>query len=475
MEYAKLSRRARKTPFLFTFAILLLLGGCAASTTGTSDGRHGTAGRATLHDTLDNLYRSGRLSRLSERIAADSVLAERDAPDVLGLLLAAQGRVTEGLGFLGRAVAAGGQTGLCLPLDMALVAFYQKGDAEGTLRALDKVDAGTAGCRGEVMGKVAAALRARALGGTPLFLVDGPPGEQVVPLDPIAANAGYLVARLSFDREHSGQFLLSTGAADLFLDTALAKSLRLVEQTERPMPARDVPGLEGTTNHFTDFPTATVHKAQFGLFTLREVPVLVADLSELRDKFKKRISRDVQIDGVLPLQRLVGSGYLRIDRRGTELRLATDGSAAGPCRLQYPFSTPLYQLTGALFADGSLADGQTLLMRVDLGQRRTLVRQSALRYTPGDIPRQGGESDVARPVITEPEVHERLVQVLLHLGQAQMVLHHVPLQPTEVTALRQPEEHGTIGTDIPGDFDLMIDPGDGHLFLSPPDRVRCGS
>ena len=80
---------------------------------------------------------------------------------------------------------------------------------------------------------------------------------------------------------------------------------------------------------------------------------------------------------------------------------------------------------------------------------------------------------MARPPITETEVRERLAEAVLHLGQAELLLHHVPLHPDEPTSLRQPEDHGTIGSDVPGEFDFMIDLGDGHLFISPPDHVHC--
>ncbi len=471
--------KTRLPPKLGTVGVLfgmLLLSGCPAPRVLPRPAK------VSLHEALEHLYAGGRFARLAERVAQDSVAAEHEAPDLLGLLLAAQGHPTEGLALIEKAASAGPgtteATELCLALDMALISFYQLGDGEATVRALDKLDPAVPGCRGDRVHKTVAALRARASAAGPrLFQVEGPTGEQRLPLDPIAANAGYLVARLSFDREHSGQFLLTTGDADMFLDVALSKELHLKEQSDRPMPARDVPGTTRIAGHFADFPTATLQKAQLGLFTLRDVPVLISDFSTLRDLFKRSISRSVELVGVLPLQRLLRTGYARLLHRATEMRLATS-SATGPCRLQHPFVVPLYQLAGGLFTDASLAGGPPLLFRLDLGQRRTLVRPSVLRYAPDQgrsLSRQGGESDVARPTLTEAEVRERIVQAVLRMGRAELLLHQIPLQPAEPAAFHQPEEHGSIGTDVPGEFDFMFEPGDGHMYLSPPDRVNCAN
>ncbi|MDW8280689.1 MAG: aspartyl protease family protein [Myxococcales bacterium] len=423
---------------------------------------------------LENLFRGGRLSELERRISEAPKEAERQAPDVVGLLLAATGRINDALPLLGKALE---QTvpasGMCLPLLVAQMHVYQRGDTRAALETLG-VRAEAAPCQAQPMAQAISSLRAQLvpLLGGPALEVVGPNSEQRLTVDRIAANAGYLVVRVIFDRERSGHFLLGTGFSDVVIDRQLLSALRLRAQEERPMPAGDVPGLAAGAEATAGLPTATVSHMRIGLFNLRNIPVLVADLSNLRELFRKLISREVRIDGLLPLQRLAPRGYIRLQQRGTEVLVSLNSAAAGPCRMQHPHRARLYQLGGLLFTEAALVGSPPLLMQVTLERRRTLLRHSALKYASRAPSIEPAMPDVARPAITEPEAPERIPEVDLLIGEAQFGLRKVPLLPSASPPSR-PADHGTIGADVPAELDIMIDLGEGYFYLAPRDKVRC--
>lgn len=466
-------------------ALLLPLLGCAAA--GPQAGHPqapapaaASTGPAAPSLNLENLYVGGRYAELRERVARAQLEAARQAPDVVGLLLAAEGHPGEALRTLrplleGR---AGSQraSARCLPLAYAQIAFYQRGDAAEVARALAALDGdGASGpCAEPLFRQAAAALRARAaaLPAGRAWSINPPEGEQVLAADRIASNAGYLVVRAVFDRDRSAQLLLTMGP-DMIIDRSVADRLGLKVDGAHPTPAALLPGLPADLAPGGGLDAAVIPRMRLGLTQVRDVPVLVADLSALRERFRLRIAREVALDGLLPLHRVVRRGYFRVLRRGTELRLAASGDDAGPCRLSYPASTPLHQQAGALLVEAALPGGPGLLFGLDPGRRFTSVRGSALRYA-SPAPRVSqAPVDVARPPVTEEEVTQRLADVTLSLGQAQLVMRHVPLLASAQAPPGMSNVHGAIGADVTADMDLMVDVGDGRLYLGPTDPARC--
>lgn len=430
---------------------------------------------------LANLYRGGRLAELAERVARSGPAAEKSAPVYVALLTAAQGNARAGADLLAQVLGTPAQAeDLCVPLHLAQVRFYQLGDPKGALQALDRAG-DFPGCAPDLTREAANALRARllALLDGPAFSVEGLSGEQALPIDPVAANAGYLAVRVVFDHAHSAHFLLGTGIAEPLIDAELARSLRLKVQTERPMPvpAGDVPYLGPASDGVRLLPTTVLRHFQLGLLTVRAMPAAVAELAGLRDRFRRLVSRTVELGGILPIHRLLPRGYLRLTRRATELRVALDGQGAGPCRLQHPYRSSLYQIGGVLHTQGALPGTPPLFLGLDLAWRRTTLADSLLRYSDRRYQMEAAEQvqDVARPALTEPVATQAIRDAELRLGEAELHLRHVPLRSTPRVVLQEPREHGVVGLDVPGEFDVLIDVGEGQLYLAPPERARCGT
>lgn len=457
-------------------ALLPLLGalaGCPAPQAPPASAPGGAAPtRSELN--VDNLLRGGRLRELDRRIGQAQGQAEAEAPEVVGLLLAARGRTDEGLRLLAKANSrSADRTGLCLPLLVAQIQLYQRGDAQAAIAALGQ--SGGKACAGPAA-QLITALRARlvSLLGAPALQVAGPAGEQIFALDRVSASAGYLVTRVIFDRDKSGLFLLGTGFSDVVLDQRLLGQLKLRPETERRTPAAALPGLRELPGlGEAQLTSATVPLVRLGLLNLRNVPALVADLEKVQELFRKTISRDVRIDGLLPLQRLAAPrGYLRVRQRGAEVRVALSGAAAGPCRLQHPGQAGLYQLGGALYTEAGLPGSPPLLLQLALERRRSALRQSALKYAEPPPRVEPGEADLARPPITEPFTRERVAGAQLALGGTQLLLRHLQLLPSEGPT-EHPADHGALGGDMAAELDLMIDLGAGELYTAPHDRASC--